>query len=87
MSELRDRLENEFETLKTYRDELRVQLDLGKKEIEDAWQEAEHKWSKLEGHLGRLTREGAEVLDDIGEAAELLVGEIRDGFKELKKLL
>lgn len=87
MSEIRDRLEREKEKLETLRDELRVQLDLGKKEVEDAWEEAEHRWNKLEAQIDRFKREGSETLEDIGEAAELLVGEIRAGFNDLKKLL
>lgn len=87
MSDLGDRLQQEFEHLKTKRDELRVQLDLGKKDVEDAWHEAEQKWQKLESHVQRLAREGAETLEDIGEAAELLVDEIKTGLQDLRKLL
>lgn len=87
MSELQNRIEQEVDKLRTRRDELRVQLDLGKKEVEDLWTEADEKWTKLESHLRRLKREGEETLDDVGEAAELLVQEIKDGFKSLKSLL
>ena len=87
MSDLGERLQQEFEDLKTKRDELRVQIDLGKKDAEDAWHEAEQKWQKLESHVQRLGREGAAALEDIGEAAELLVDEIKTGFKDLRKLL
>jgi len=87
MSDLRRRLEQETEKLKTRRDELLVQLDLGKKEVEDAWSEADEKWSRLEAQLHRLKREGEEALDEIGEAAELLVDEVKEGFKKMKSLL
>lgn len=87
MADLRDRLEEELEKLKTHRDELRVQLDLGKKEVEDAWEEANGKWSRLEGHLARLKDEGESALDDVGEAAELLVDEIKKGFERIRGLI
>lgn len=87
MSELGDRLEQELEKLKTRRDELRVQLDLGKKDLQDSWEEAEHRWHKLEGYLGRIKHEGQEALDEVGDAAELLLDEIKDGFKRLRSLV
>lgn len=87
MSELAQRIEQQVEKLKTRRDELRVQLDLGKKDAEDAWDEAEKKWNVLESHLLRLKREGEEVAEDVGEAAEILIDEIKDGFRSLKNLI
>ena len=87
MSELMHRLEQEAERLKTKRDELRVQLDLGRKDLEDAWHQADEKWSKLESYLLRLKREGGDTLDEIGDAAEILVEEIKDGFKKLRELI
>lgn len=87
MSEIADRLESELEKLKTRRDELRVQVDLGKKELEDAWEQADVKWNKLEAYVGRLRREGAEAIDEIGEAADLLVDELKDGYKRLRELI
>lgn len=87
MSELRDRLEQELEKLKTTRDELRVQIDLGKKEAEDAFEEVSEQWGHLEAHLARLKKEGEGALDDIGDAAELLVDEIKKGFDRVRSLL
>lgn len=87
MSELTTRLEQELEKLKVRRDELRVQLDLGKMDLRDTWEETEARWHKLEAHLGQLKREGSDALDDVGEAAELLLGEIKEGFNRLRTLL
>lgn len=87
MSELGDRLEQELEKLKTRRDELRVQLDLGKKDLQDSWEEAEHRWSRLEGYVGRLKHEGHDALEEVGDAAELLLDEIKEGLSRLRKLI
>ena len=87
MSELRNRIEQEVDKLKARRDELRVQVDLGKKDAEDAWNKADEKWSELEAHLLRLKREGEEVADDIGAAADKLIAEVKDGFRDLLKLV
>ena len=87
MSELSDRLEQELEKLKGKRDELRVRLDLGKKDLQDAWEEAEEKWGHLEAHLLRLKREGQDAAEDIGDAAELLVDELKQGFQRIRELI
>jgi len=87
MSELANRLDQELEKLKEKRDELRVQLDLGKKDLHAAWEEAEEKWSHLEAQLHRLKREGEQAAEDIGEAADLLIGEIKQGFQRIRELI
>lgn len=87
MSEKKSRIEQEVEKLATARDELRVQIDLGKKDLGDAWHDLEKKWSKLEGHARRLKKEGESSLGEIEEAASLLAEEVRDGFKKLRALL
>ncbi len=87
MSEIADRFAEEVEKLKQARDELRVQLDLGKKEASDAWEAAEEKWEALESRLSAVKRESADALEDVGEAAELLVDEVRDALSRLRKVL
>ncbi len=79
MSDLSHWLQEEYEKLKTRRDELRVQLDLGKKEVEDAWREADEKWGDLESKMklmGNLARQTAE---EVSEAAGELVEDTREG--------
>ncbi len=87
MPDLKDRLERELEKLKTTRDELRVQMALGKKEAQDAFEEVSEQWNHLEAQIARLKKEGEAALDDIGDAAELLVEEIKRGFDRVRSLL
>lgn len=87
MADINERIRQEVDELRTRRDELRVQLDLGKKDVEDAWEDLEKRWHKLEAHVGRLTREGSDALEDVGEAAELLVSEIKAGLKRVAGML
>ena len=87
MSQLRSRIEEELEKLATRRDELRVQLDLGQKEFMDKWSDVDEKWSKLESYLGRLKQEGEDAAEDIEDAAELLLEEVKEGFKKIRELL
>ncbi len=87
MSQLQERFDEELERLRQRRDELRVKLDLGKMEARDAWAAAEKSWVRLEGKVGQLAREGEEVADDVKDAVEHLVDEVKDGFARLKSMI
>ena len=102
MSEWIQQLDREYEKLKTRRDELRVQLNLGKKEVEDAWNEGEIKLHELEEKIRiaqRISRETASEASDVarqGAAATLaearatsekLMTELREGFEKFRKLI
>ena len=87
MSQLSDRLIDEFERLKQHRDEIRVQLDLGKKEAEASWNEVEKHWVQLEGKVKLLAGEAQDAAEDVAAAADNLVDEIKEGFNRLRKLV
>jgi SMC interacting uncharacterized protein involved in chromosome segregation len=81
VSEMTQRLHDELEKLKTHRDELRVQLDLGKMEARDAWHELEKKLHELESKMAELAHLDLEPVDDVGEAVEDAVEEAKIGLK------
>ena len=81
MSDLRERLQGEFEKLKTKRDELRVQLDLGKKEAADAWDDLDHHWGEVEQKMKQLARASKDAAEDIGDAAGDVVDDARTGLR------
>ena len=87
MSELGDRITVKFEEMKQKRDELRVQLDLGKKEAADAWHALDKRWGEVETKYHQLEREGQDTTEGIRDATELLLDEIREGFERLRKLI
>ena len=80
-------MKNERENLKQMRDELRVQANLGKAELQDAWEGLEKRWSELEGKLEVIGEQAREDAADVRQAAELLIGEIREGYTHLKTRL
>lgn len=82
-----ERFESEMEDLRRLRDELRVQVHLGVADAKDLWESLEHRFGELESRARRLARGAEEPLEDIGEAAQLLLEEIRDGYRRLRKLL
>ena len=85
MSTVQERLHNEVDSLRQTRDELRVQIDLGKMEASDVWQGVEERWERLEGKLRVLADESKEVAEDVGEAATLLLNEIREGLSKVAR--
>lgn len=87
LSAFEDRLHEDVEKLRQRRDELRVQLDLGKMDAAEAWHDVEKRWQHLEGKLRLLASESKEVRADVAEAAGLLIEEIRDGFAKVASRL
>ena len=73
-AELRAELEKSAATLRTLRDELRVQLHLGKLEAKDEWRRLE---PRLESALERA---GSEV----SEASRAVVKELTDAAEKLR---
>lgn len=85
--EIEKRIEQEMEELRRTRDELRVQIHLGKAEAKDLWEELEQRFGEAESKTRALARRMEEPLDDIAEAAGLLVDEIRDGYRRIRAML
>jgi hypothetical protein len=87
MSALNGRLHQDVEKLRQRRDELRVQIDLGKMEAADAWHQVEDRWQRLEAKLRILAGESKDVAKEVGGAAALLVDEIREGLARVARHL
>jgi uncharacterized protein with HEPN domain len=87
MAEMPEWLTRELAGLREMRDELKLQLHLGKADAKEAFENVEKRWQHLEAKLKLLREESKGDLAQIGEAAKLLTQEIRDGYRHLKKLL
>jgi hypothetical protein len=87
VSTFEERLHADVEKLRQRRDELRVQIDLGKMEATDAWHDVEKRWHHLEDKLRVIAAESKGVSSDVGQAAELLMDEIREGFAKVARRL
>ena len=87
MGEIRERIEDEIEGLRTIRDDLRVRLHLGQLEVRDQWEKLERTWQHVEAKTKVLRAESKESMEEVEEAARLLVDEIRQGYRNLKKLI
>lgn len=80
-------LDELLEKLKQRRDELNLQLHLGKAEAKDLWQQTEEKWQHLRDQLEQIDNETGDIAKDVGAAAMLVADEIRQGYERLRKLL
>ena len=83
----KSRIDKEVDRLRRLRDELNVQAHLGRAEVKELWEKAEHRWRELEAEAKRVRREAREPLQAIGEAGERLVKELETGYERIRKLL
>jgi uncharacterized protein YoxC len=77
----------ELEELRRIRDELRVKIHLGKAEAKDLWEKTEHKLEDFENKVKSISSQAEEPLHDVGEAAKLLLDEIKDGYRRIRSAL
>ena len=87
MTDWSEKFAEELDDLRRVRDELRVQIHLGKAEAKAQWDELEKRFQQLESRAKLVRDESAETLDDIGDAARGLVDEIKRGYRHLRDLL
>jgi len=80
-------LKEELEVAKQARDELRLQIHLGKAEAKQAFRVAEHKLEEVEGIARRVAHEVEQPLHEMHDSARRLLHEIGIGFKRVKELL
>lgn len=85
--DLKERLNDEIEILKQGRDELQVQLHLGAAEAREAWDKVEKNWNHLEARVKQIGHAGQDSIEEIEEAAQLLVSEIKAGYQNVRDLL
>lgn len=83
----RERYAEELDELRRIRDELRVQVHLGKAEATDLWEKLESRFNEAESHVRTLARQAEEPMSDVAEAAKLLLEEVRSGYHRLRELL
>lgn len=70
------------EELQTLRDDLKVRIHLGSKELQDAWENLEARWKHFQAQA-QLDQTAANV----GTATGLLAAELKDGYQRIKHAL
>ena len=87
MNDVSDKLEKLVESIKTDRDELRVQLHLLNAEIKEEWEDLEEKWQHLEPKLKDLRKGVSESGEEIGAATSQLAEEIGSAYRRIRKAM
>ena len=73
---------NYLDDLKQMRDELRLQVHLGSKELQDEWEELEKKWTEFSRKAElEATAKG------VGSALESVGSELMKGYERMRKAL
>ncbi|HKK03024.1 MAG TPA: hypothetical protein VKA17_04450 [Gammaproteobacteria bacterium] len=86
MTEL-SRQQKAVEKLRQERDELRLQVHLGRAELQEEWQALEHKWETLEARLADAAGEAREASQDIGAAIGVLTDELGHAYRRIRDKL
>ncbi|NNL67313.1 MAG: hypothetical protein HKP30_13780 [Myxococcales bacterium] len=87
MTDLNEKIQEELDELRGLRDDLKVQVHLGKLEAQERFEQAEKSWAHVEGKLKVLANESRESAESVGEALKLTLSEIRDAYRNLRELL
>lgn len=82
-----DDLNKILEDLKRQRDELNVQLALGKAEARDEMEKLETKWEEVRAKMATVGDEASTTAQSVGEALGLAVDEIKAGYDRIRKAL
>jgi hypothetical protein len=82
MGKLNERLSDELDQLRRLRDELRVQLHLGKTEVKQEWDRLEKRWVEVEG---RIKHSGEDRIQEIGDSVKELLHDIRQSYDYLRR--
>jgi hypothetical protein len=71
-----------IENLKHTRDEIRLKIHLGSKEVQDERSEIEQRWTEFESRAQLDER-----ARDVGDAIKILASELKDAFAKVGKAL
>ena len=80
-------IETIWQRIKTERDELRVQLELGKAEFKDEWESLEDRFQLAERKLHQLQHESAESATELKKSAGVIVEEISSAYDRIRNRL
>jgi CBS domain-containing protein len=87
MAEWKERYEREVGELRRVRDELKVRVHLAKADAKDRWEKLEQQFHRLEAKGRQISQLSAEPLQDVRDAAKLLIDEIREGYRRIREAL
>ena len=87
MNGLQNEIDNLIEGIKQQRDELKLQLHLGKTEVRDEWEKAEHKLEQIRSKADTVRHEMGDASEDVLAAIKITAEEIKKGYERIRKVL
>ena len=85
MTDDRSQLDALVSSLKKQRDELALQIHLGKAEAQDEWDKLTAKLDELTSDYDPLKDAVSETADNMFSAFKLVAGEVQEGFDRIRK--
>ncbi len=70
--------------LKHERDEIKLQLHLAKKELQEDWEQLDDRLNQLDNRFKPARKAASESAEDVWESLKFVGLEIRDGFKRIR---
>ena len=87
MSEHRSAVAELISTVKQHRDEIKLKLHLGSREVKDRWDELDDRFARLKAEYEPLAAAVDETAEDVGESLKLIAEELKDGFNRIRETL
>jgi hypothetical protein len=74
-------------SLKQQRDELALQIHLGKAETKELWDKLDDRWNQLSSEYDPVKDAVSETAEGVWTGLELIAGELKKGFDRVKDSL
>jgi uncharacterized protein YjbJ (UPF0337 family) len=87
MADDRRSLDELRDELKQMRDEIALQIHLASADARDEFSQLEKKWEHFKGRLEVVGKATGDAAEDVGDALDLLGGELKKGFQKIRALL
>lgn len=84
---MKDDLNKLSESVKQYRDELRVQLHLARQDVRDEWDDLDEYWEKFRQKLEDIRHDAEGVSQETRETTHKLGEELKAGYERIRKRL
>lgn len=87
MSNFQDYLKQTMADLRKQRDELSLQIHLGKAEAKEEWEKVQARLDQLSDEYEPLRGAVQESAENLGESFKIVASEIMDSFRRIRKSL
>jgi uncharacterized protein (DUF342 family) len=84
---IQEELEKFRDGLIQQRDELRLQLNLAKREAEEEWHKTEEKLEEFKNKLAAVADEAKDASEDVWTSIKMLGEEVRSAYERIKNRL